>query len=370
MKTQLLLIVASALLSNVVQAADTPITAERSSNLYRLEIHTKTGEKSRFVMDTGSTGIIGSAPFFGLSKTEQDPQKCQKFHYSSSGNRYAGYIVNRDLTFGTPDKTPTKHLKDFPVFAAVQWCPKNAGDPNCTTKPPSSKCKVNPDIYMMGVGFDRPETFPTKITNHINKANPFLNLVDDKGAPLKNQNYALSKAESGKGNIDVYLASEKNPLPDLGITLELPLADSNIVPNDLAAPEIPFAIVKKSDQTKVFPQGKTENARLLPDTGIHFGIVSVSESKAPCCLSPSDGKANSIDTKSYEMQLFKTPTDKKPFTTLEYGPKQSLGQSARWSLGHPKKNSMLFNSGQLFFENCNYFYSPQEKQIILSCDKN
>ncbi|MGH0000009.1 hypothetical protein ACQU0X_08010 [Pseudovibrio ascidiaceicola] len=369
MKPQLLLFLLSTGLANLAHAQDNDaITAKKIGPYFQLEIQTTTpsGEEknSIFVMDTGSTGIVGSAGFFIPTAEEQANSTCSILSYSSSGNTYAGYIINRDLSFGTPGKAPTKHLKNFPVFAAVQHCPNSKNKPTCS-KTPAPTCNHNPKVFMMGVGFDSPHGISQVDAEQANPTNPFLNLVDDNGAPFKNQNYALTSTHSNSSSIDVYLASTQNPLPNLGKTLTLPLSTSPANPMALVAPVLPFAITCKSNGKVVYPPTGPQPARILPDTGISYGIVSVPEATPPCCTaSPNSGQ---IETSDYEMQLYVNEQSKEPLVALSYGSNQALGHSARWSLGHKDVSPMLFNSGQLFFEHCNYFYSPADKQVTLSC---
>ncbi|GHB32474.1 hypothetical protein GCM10007094_21670 [Pseudovibrio japonicus] len=356
-------------MAGIVQAqTEEPITAKKIGPYFQLEIHTDTpsgeAKKSIFVMDTGSTGIVGSAGFFIPTVAEQASSTCKTLSYSSSGNTYAGYIIKRDLTFGTPGEAPTKHLKDFPVFAAVQHCPNSKNTPTCSTTPPPS-CNHNPKVFMMGVGFDSPDGFSEAASDQPNAANPFLNLVEENGTPFENQNYALTNAQSDSSSIDVYLASSQNPLPNLGKSLTLPLSASSTKPTELVAPLLPFAITSKANGEIIYPPDGPKTARILPDTGISFGIVSVAEAAVPCCTSSAD--SGQIETSDYQMQLYTDEQSKDLLVTLSYGKDQPLGNSARWSLGHTGVSPMLFNSGQQFFEHCNYFYSPADRQVTLSC---
>ncbi|MFS8182376.1 hypothetical protein ACMG4P_12585 [Pseudovibrio denitrificans] len=363
MQNALSLLIASILLCSAAYAQEQPIIAKKVGAYFQLELHRPDGKHSYFVMDTGSTGIVGSAKFFTPTKEEKSGGTCVPFGYSSSGNRYAGYIVKRDLSFGTIGEQPTKHLKDFPVYAAVQRCPAGK-TPNCSSTPPEG-CTLNPQVYMMGVGFDQASSFSQKDddSNAIN--NPFLNLVDTNGKPLPQQNYALSSIKASSPALDVYLASPQNPLPNLGQTITVPLSKPADGAETLITPQLAFALRDKTTGKPVFPTDAPQPVRFLPDTGISYGILSVSNRSAPCC---TEGTSKSkIDTSAYDFQLFATPESKTPLTNLSYGTDQPLGQSARWSLNHPAGSTLFFNSGQLFFQSCNYFYDPASSEITFSC---
>jgi len=339
------------------------LMASAKGNYYELTMNVKeSGNQGPFVVDTGSTGIQGSAHFFGLTQDEQKQGTCQYNGYSSSGNSYAGYIINRTITLRSTKKayTGTATISNIPVMAVVQSCPKGT-KAECGVKAPKG-CTNTSHVSMMGVGFG---TYGQAKKTPVNPNNPFLNIDQMTNGTLP-KTYLAGPATSD--GLMFTLGVDPDNLP-FETPHTFPLTGTDEQAGSFVGPLGKIVITTK-DGSSYPTKGATLPARLLPDTGISYGIASVQDSKPPCCVDTSvscRGSKNTFPTGT-TVSYFPLTSTSKALTSIKYTSNTSgTGQCLRWSLGHTS-NSALFNSGRAFFDKCALLYAPENNTMTIGCN--
>ena len=142
-----------------------------------------------FAIDTGSLGAL--VPASALGPDAIGPGGPGVKFYNSSGNTFAGNYYLARISFKTSDGTivQTNPIKVLGVTAA--YCaPGNY--PKCTSNPPT------PNIYYLGVGFDRNST-TTNDSFDSPADNAFLHMTDDDNGTDISPGYVLSGADATVG---------------------------------------------------------------------------------------------------------------------------------------------------------------------------
>lgn len=349
------------------------LMASPRGGYYQMMMSVKeSGNSGWYVVDTGSTGIRGSAHFFGLTEAEQKGA-CEYKGYSSSGISYAGYTVNRTITLRSinPAYKGAVTVSNIPVFAAVQSCPKGT-KAQCTTTP-RNDCTNTPHVSMMGVGYGR---YAQAKATPVNPANPFINI--DRMVDGELPRTYLAGPLSSDGLMFTLGAAVHTPLP-YKASQTFAVTGTYQNQNSLVGPVGRFVITDGTTGEVLYPQVPVElTARLLPDTGIGYGIVSVTGNGAPCCVDKSlhcRGSKNSLPPDT-TVQFFGPVAGQGPLTSITYpANKDGKSQCLRWSVQPIAKKppvpatTPLFNSGHAFFKACGLLYAPEANTMTIGCNR-
>jgi|GEM_PF-2632510 len=345
-------------------AAYTTLPKGKSQNYY-LSMHiNKTGKNSWFIVDTGSTGVRGPANFFGLTANERQGT-CVHKTYSSSGNNYAGYVVNRNITLRSTLKSQTNvvSVDNLAVFAVMQSCQKGV-TAQCGGAAPKG-CTNTPKVFMMGVGLGRyAKTSPPPI----NPGNPLLNTQKMASGQLPRSYLAVaSKTTPG---LVFTLGATTSDFPSYSTSHTFKISQTGQKTGALVGALGQFVIVDGETDKPLYPLKDRITARLMPDTGLKYGILSVPQSTPPCCNAKPvscGGSTKGLPTGT-KVAFYATPNSTAPLTTIQYpSPTSTAQQCLRWSLNN-SSNSALFNSGRAFFDKCALLYQPGKNTIDIGCN--
>lgn len=342
-----------------ISSATQPIklyAKQSKTGFYTLQVTLagKHSGSSTFLMDTGSTGIVGRASFFQVTEQEKKASGCTTYGYSSSGNSYTGYTIKRSFNLSSPGMKGIKAgLDDLPVFAANKRCPSGIKAQCGVTQ---KKCITNPKVFMMGVGFKKAEK-----GHSVNSKNPLLNIKAMARGDLP-RTFLISPVNNKK-RLPLTLGINADKVPPLNASASYKL--SNYKASSTLLPMVAFALEDGSSF-------KTHTARLLPDTGIGYGILSTTQKKSPCCVDksltcPSSKRGKNITlNKGTTVVLYASANSKKELTRITYN--EPGRKCVRWSNNHTSAPSWLYNSGRSFFSACSFFFAPEQNEAMINCN--
>jgi len=359
-------------LPSVTQASE-PVelmaTLDPHAQYYQLMMSVKeSGHHGLFVVDTGSTGIRGSAHFFGLTDQEKT-SACVKTGYSSSGYSYAGYRVKRTISLHSPNGNMVS-VPNIPVMAVVQSCKKGV-TAECGVETAPNGCTNTPHVSMMGVGF---QTYAQAKQSPVSPKNAFLNIAQMAAGTLPRTYLAGPAVANG---LPFTLGVEAGNLPPFKSTQSFALTGTGQGASALVGPQGQIVIMNSKTGEVLYPAEGGLPTRLLPDTGIGYGIVSVLENKAPCCVDTAVKCRSSKNTfpPDTTVLFYGSQTAPSALTSIDYTSNaRGTGQCLRWSLQgkprNPKKptKTPLFNSGKAFFGKCALLYAPENNTMQIGCN--
>jgi len=328
--------------------ADGPMGANNGASVYL----TMSGSNpTKFVMDTGSTGILVSPEIFkpGPNDVAVGPGSLL---YTSSGLLATGTFYETNVVINqtpAPGGRPT-------ALATSRVTVLLVASQTCTI--PGRACTPMPPAYM-GVGFDRGASSINPPAPY-NNTNPFINIVSI--AP--GVNALMSSLRQG------YLITNS------GVTLGL----SNTTNINNNNPDTNFAYVKLTPNTPNSGQpapawqqapmtitvgGATGSGQILPDAGIGYSFLTpppgATLATTPCPNPPGGGRCITRSSGA-EVQVFLPGQGTLQPANYSYrltsGPSSNPlnpNNTVEVILNEP---AVFLNTGRQFFQGFDYLYDP------------
>ncbi|NDH60295.1 MAG: hypothetical protein EBY18_01310 [Alphaproteobacteria bacterium] len=335
--------------------ADGPMGTSTGASVYL----SMTGSNpTKFVMDTGSTGIIVSPDNFKPGPNDLAVGTGSQF-YSSSGLLSTGTFYETNVVINqtpAPGGTPTALAtsKVTVLLVTNQTC--TIPDRACTPTPPGG---TPSGIAYMGVGFDRGASSINPPAAN-NNTNPFINIVSiapgvSASMNTLRQGYLITNSGVTLGLSNTTDINGNNPGSNFAVVKLTPNTPNSGQPAP-AWQQAPMAITVG---------GVTGNGQILPDAGIGYSFLTPPPGFAlatfPCpnppgggnCITPSSGAQVQVflpgqstsqpASYSYTLTAGSSSNPLNPNNTVEV---------------IPNGPSIFLNTGRQFFQGFDYLYDP------------
>ena len=314
------------------------------------------GNPTKFVMDTGSTGIIVTPDNFTPGPNDRAVGTGSQF-YSSSGLLSTGtfyetnVVINNTATVSSPGVASVAGA----ALATAKVTVLLVTNQTCTIAGRTCTPSSNPTgVAYMGVGFDRGSSSINAPAAY-NNTNPFINITSlQSGSPISTlrPGYLITNSGVTLGLSNTADVNGNNPSSNFAFVKLTPNAANSGQPAP-AWQQAPMTITVG---------GVTGSGQVLPDAGIGYSYLTpppgYTLATSPCPTPPGGG--NCITTASgAQVQLFL--------------PGQSTPQPANYSYtlgvaGNPLNPnntvevvsgaSIFLNTGRQFFQGFDYLYDP------------